>query len=1370
MSLKDCIKQHKLDKHEKAILDAILLSKEPDAQTVKAIEAIEARLAGYTQERDAIVKQILQQGGNIQERLFDQPKGDKGQRGSFRMMPDRKVVISLFSSRDLSTFLHESGHLFLEIYGDIHDTLANQKERTADQQAIVDDYQRLLKYLGVDHRDQITVEKHEKFARSYEKYLSEGKAPSANLRGAFAKFRSWLTFTYRNAKKWSSMGDTEMAIALDVNLTDEMRGVFDRMIATEQSIDAAIAEYNLQPMFTRAEDAGMTEEEFKPYAATVQKANDLAKEAQLARLLKEYRKQHEADWKEVYDEIASEVEAELKTKRAYITLSILQEGVMPDGTPVSPELKDLKINKKALDEFIERNHPDEEIKLPKNITSKGGNKNLDVVAELLGYKSIDSLILELAQTPSLAVAVRQEAKIQTDQIMGNMLIDGTLETTAVIEAMENSRDEVIEAEMAALKKKINQVKPFIRAERQKQKKETAQGVAIVTGRMPKQTEIREIADNIITQQKVRDLRPNTYLIKQRQEAANAARFAAKNEYEAAYVAKYKQRLNIELYKSSLKALERAQRIVLNQRRYDKAKLREKIGKGDPAYLTRIDEIREDYEFKTVSGKRLDARASLRDFVDRLEKQGTPHSIPPDMIDDARKMNYKELTVGELQALHDTLKSLEHLAIEEYKLQYGEQQYELEVKALELADLISNNLKDLSGKVQKAHEQGETKLEAASLYVRDFVSSFRDATTLLQLIDNFEDMGPAYMMLKYEIDKAIENNYMPRLKQEAKKLLEINKQLEGIKLSDKIAIQSLRDKEGNPRVFSRESLIVIALNTGTQSNLDALLADSVSGFTGESIIEIKEKLSKKEWQFVESVWRYFETYRAEIKSTYERRTGVSPEMIESIPVITPFGEIEGGYFPLKYDRKATVKGISIDIETMIKDLKSGVFSHAMTKHGFAKERIGSGGLPISLNINTIAQHMNEVLYDLTVGDAIRNTGRLLNNKTVISAFNRTGNAKLHQDLDLWLHDVALGELHSSHPFSKMLKHLRAGAGIAYLGFSASTALMQFTGIGQSIATVGAGNVIHGMAHLFTNPWFGKDSLFKRIADASPMMAERQSTFDATIGMVMEMTLKPGVIPVWFKRLYFIGMVKTQWVIDVITWIGAQRAGLKKYNGDVIKANEHADYMVKTSQGSGMFKDKSAIERGTLDATMRQSEMFRIWTAMMTYFIRKINRAYILTKKTDFASPSQIMSWAANMTLLFAFEAIIVAIIKGKFDKDEDWGDRGKTATKEVLKAVVGSYPILREVVSQSEGFGAGGTFGSGVKATWNASKAVLDSAGWLAGFDTKVDKKDLKDIITFAGIVGHVPGTAQLNRIIEEVAKDDSDGFSFYRAIFGQPPK
>jgi hypothetical protein len=137
-------------------------------------------------------------------------------RGSFDPATN---TINLFKSADATTFLHESGHQFLELYH-------NMIEMGDATPVIKADFDKLLNWFGVkDHAEwsNMTLDQqrpyHEKFAKGFETYLSEGKAPTPELQGIFKSFAQWIKQVYSDVQG-----------KLGIKLTDDVRGVMDRII------------------------------------------------------------------------------------------------------------------------------------------------------------------------------------------------------------------------------------------------------------------------------------------------------------------------------------------------------------------------------------------------------------------------------------------------------------------------------------------------------------------------------------------------------------------------------------------------------------------------------------------------------------------------------------------------------------------------------------------------------------------------------------------------------------------------------------------------------------------------------------------------------------------------------------------------------------------------------------------------------------------------------------------------------------------------------------------------------------------------------------------------------------------------------------
>jgi GNAT superfamily N-acetyltransferase len=217
-------------------------------------------------------------------------------------------VISLLERADLSSFLHESGHFFFEVMTD----MAAQPDAPAQ---IRQDMQTLLDWYGIDSLEtwqQMDAEQrreyHEQFARGFEAYLFEGNAPNVEMQGLFQRFRAWLVAVYKNLRN------------LDVELTDEVRGVMDRMLATDAQIESAQAAMNLQPMFRSADEAGMTEAEFAEYQERHREAIDEATETLQERSLRDMKWLANAKSRKL-----KELQREAKTKRKAVQAEVAEE-------------------------------------------------------------------------------------------------------------------------------------------------------------------------------------------------------------------------------------------------------------------------------------------------------------------------------------------------------------------------------------------------------------------------------------------------------------------------------------------------------------------------------------------------------------------------------------------------------------------------------------------------------------------------------------------------------------------------------------------------------------------------------------------------------------------------------------------------------------------------------------------------------------------------------------------------------------------------------------------------------------------------------------------------------------------------------------
>jgi hypothetical protein len=404
---------------------------------------------GLVSDRDGPLKQNIGAAEDGINLTVEQSAGGTGVRGSFTPKrsqdphSDPANIIRLTQNADLSTALHEFGHFYLfQLIDDATDADVPPEARAK----LAADLQTILDHVGVKidvataSADQIhavmTRDAHELWARSWEVYLREGKAPSASLRDAFASFSAWLTRIY---KTLTSIPDYRK------NLTPEVRGVMDRLLATDEAIkDAQNASSFRVPSSLRQV---MTAAEQKSLERLTEQANREAKEDLLKRVMREMERERLEWWKEERAKVRTEVEAEVRNRPVYRAYNIIRSGKTADGTQLvdeNGEPRTLKLDRKQL----ERDYGKDVIKLlPKGLTAKDGASH-HVVAGMVGFGSADEMRDALMNFRPMKEVVEEETDAAMKARHGDMLSDGRLAEDAA-ELVLNER----QLELAALQAK-----------------------------------------------------------------------------------------------------------------------------------------------------------------------------------------------------------------------------------------------------------------------------------------------------------------------------------------------------------------------------------------------------------------------------------------------------------------------------------------------------------------------------------------------------------------------------------------------------------------------------------------------------------------------------------------------------------------------------------------------------------------------------------------------------------------------------------------------------------------------------------------------------------------------------------------------------
>ena len=517
-------------------------------------------------------------------------------------------IISLLEKSDLSSFLHESGHFFFEVYRDI----ASQPD--APQQ-VIDDMQALLKNIGVETLEEWNAKSHEErregheiIARSFEAYLFEGKAPSAELVSLFQTFRSWLIDVYKSLT------------SLNVQLTDEVRGVFDRMIAAEDQI----SEFIDRPIFKNQEESGLDDGRWEEYQLNERSIWLDAEDNLNARRLKDMQWLEKAPARLV-NRLSNEAKARRKAARSEASQEVSEEPVYQ----AIASMRKVKLHRGTLEAGWGT--------LDLSKFRRGGKNNMvsdegihpDEAATLFGFSSGDALIHAVLAAQPIKERIAELAERRLFERYGDLTSPEAIRKAASEAIHNQSRTRHLHTQYRILADRT--------------------GKASLLGKAAK-----EFAITAISVLKIRKLAPNQYLAEERRAGKKAFDAFARDDIATAADQKRKQVLNNHLFREATNAEDKIDSDLTHLAKFKKQGTRKNI---DSDALDQIDSILNAYDIsKNVSLKEIDRRASLNDWIESQKAEGFAPIVDPSLV--SNKKHYKDMTVEEFSGLVDSIKNIE----------------------------------------------------------------------------------------------------------------------------------------------------------------------------------------------------------------------------------------------------------------------------------------------------------------------------------------------------------------------------------------------------------------------------------------------------------------------------------------------------------------------------------------------------------------------------------------------------------------------------------------------------------------------------------------------------------------------------------------
>jgi hypothetical protein len=1251
--------------------------------------------------------------------LFQKTGGPRGQIAFGPDITQTPSVITILRGADLSTFLHETGHFFFEVLNHASGQPGAPPELRADMAA-------MLKYLGVTSYDEwqnmtpnARREGHERVARSFEAYLFEGRAPSLELRSLFAKMRTWMMNVYRTLT------------ALKVDLTDEVRGVFGRMLASEEAIKDAEADAEMLPYFIDKPE-GMSDADWLEYQqlnadAAAEAAHQLEGRSlrdmryagrSVAREIKRLQKEVAEKRKAMREEVKPEIEA----LPVYRMIGWLRTGKL-DGEAVEG---DHRLHTPTLRELLQL---DDGEPLPSSLTgmtSTDNGVNPHQVAELFGYTSTDHMLRDLLFASPLKDAIEAETDNRMRERYGEITSPEAVDEAARAAVHNDVRGRFVATELAALQNAPG-------------KKRVLDGAA------------RRLAEGMIAKLRIRDLRPSQYEAAERR-AARAAQKAGATELDEAIRQKRNQLFQFNAAKAAHAAVEEVKKARDYLTKFGNANTRKAL---DVDYLDQIDQILERFELRPVSNKEADRRKDLTAWIEQQRELGFEPVLDPEMLAEIGRKPWRELTVEEMRGLLDGIKNIEHIARLTKKLLTAKDKADLDQAAGEVAQSITDNaFKDVPEIIGP-----KTWWERRKSDLSDVFAAHRKFANLTYVFDGNRYGGAAWERFIRAMNAAGDREAVMN-RDAGQRLNEMFKQLPKDTTS-KLYIPEIENS------LSLEGRLVVALNWGNSANRQRMLDGDK--WTVEQVEAILDTLTPAHWDFVEQVWSYIDSYWSEIAAKERRVSGVVPEKVEAEPfqIALPGGGlrfIRGGYFPIKYDPDRSSKAEADAAAEVLKQMQRGLYTSATTRRGHTKARATEVKRPVRKDFGVIFEHVSQVIHDLSWHEYLIDANRLLKHKAVDASVRLHYGPATLRWMRKALEDIAIGDIAAQNALERGVNYLRTGASIAGLGWNIWTSLLQPVGLTQSVARIGARHVAKGLAELFSSP-AKMNAKIEWIYEVSPFMRTRGDTMQREINEIRNQVSEKGPLRKSLDRVvpsgvndaiadsYFVLIAKAQLVADLPTWLGQYHKSLDAGEGPD-RAVALADQAVIDSQSAGQIKDLAGVQRG--------GPIWKLWTNFYSYFSATYNLMADRTADLKRRGPSDLPYFAIDFMMLSVVPATITSLmfqlLKG--DDDDDWEDRLKKIGLDNLNYMLGLMIGVREVGGAISGM-AGYTGPAGARVFGEIGKL-----GKQVG-QGEADEAFVRSANAVAGLLLHYP-SGQVDKTVRG-AIDVANGDAGPQAVLVGPP-
>ena len=1213
-------------------------------------------------------------------------------------------IVELFKTADKSTFMHEMGHVFFD---DIK-TLAEMEN--APEQLVLD-WNKLKEWSGWNDDETTNTDAHEKFARGFEAYLRDGEAPTKFLERTFRQFSKWLSAIYRAVSRLGGLPPKEI------------REVMDRMLASQEDIEAYAEQQQLEQFEKTELYKQLSEQDQARMQSYIADVKEKAKERVMRKLMKELDNRPIKEWEDEKDAIQIEIE-----KRLIEQYPIYKEhqryNVFGDGA-----LKDTQYN--SIEELEKA-----EVELAGATFNDAINQEMDnAKAEFMTDNNVGKTNEQIAEEILLSTQGQMKLTEEESKIIQQSTNRELAKNWELLERIRklDPNAETIDTELSEIEK---EVKPTKYDELKADKKKVDAALTDANKELEKaEDRIKRLEDAL--QDRINNVRSirgaglgtiSDYMNRARKELgelpiSNAVQFKtyqnkavtagkkadralASGKVDKALGYKREQMLQQARARVAFENFEKSKKLRLKLKqqlqrmtrpknpiaiepnmRYFYAHMAYQMG------LTKYDGLAptDGFDMNTVLSA-LDVDALI------LNQQSMVQLEPwiAEMFYSKTPKSFKSITMNELETLEELMTGMYKNGRNEYEgttiLNDEGKSISFENAVQEIIDEATETFGGATGDVFNILNN-QTKTDAVSGKLYGFHLALMKVETFLRRMGG----GKNGFAVKYIYDP------ISRATQafNERKEVSMRRLAKDVGIYSKRELFNMRNEHlytvGNLYGLTKEQLIMIALNWGTESNRQRVMETTKAN---EVEIEraFQEHMTDKDWEFVIRTWDHINSFFDERSKVQEELYGNPLKKVDGLTFSIGGRNIEGKYFPIVYNPKVNASVSDNQVEDIAKTMVS---SNAVWGTGMSatKSRLDVvKDKSLLLDFDVIPNAITEAINHVTMRKAVTDVNKLISNRELQNYIVDKFGADTYQFLRTWVRDNWQDEAAKTNDIDRLILTLKKNTSTAVMAGRVSVALQNALNIPVAFYRIGVANTIRAINHAGIGFYGHGTTTYNNTRDfvlgQSIFMRERIQTLDKDLKQGLSIAgkgLRLGDTNVGgykveqladirddINQMGFRLLTETDFALSIPVWKfaydqkQAELFGKEGVSAEWVEQQsiEAGDRAVRDIFGSGDTKDAAAIQRSR--STFTQLFVpFYSYANTLYNIITEGN--YARKDNGDYARFVKMLWWTliSQAIGMMAYKALT----NGDDDKPEDLA---KSFIEELVSQGTMGIPIIRDM--------------------------------------------------------------------------------------------